>query len=160
MLKFPLDSAEIRLTISRGINFFDSFAKYRNLRRVAISGDVSLIPNRTFENCRLLEEVDFSDCRVSLFGKSLFAGCSSLKRIVLPDIALLGEGTLDYPEVSCLKCITGRAINAVPSVFGSQTVAMQDRKIFMIPGVLGSAAERLSLLDLLDTINMNEDECL
>lgn len=149
LLNFPPDSAEIRLTISRGIDVFDSFAKYKSLRRIVISGDVSVIPDRAFEGCRSLEKVSFVDCQVSLFGKELFAGCSSLERINLPDAAFLREGTLDYPEVSRLNCIAGSVINAAPGVFGSQTEAMLDKKIFLIRSAGENYPERMSLRELL-----------
>ena len=74
-------------------------------KSVKIPKSVSKIVSGAFEGCRRLETVSFSDgSQCSWIGKDVFRGCTSLRKVLLPDsVRYVGHGT--FYKCKSLRCV-------------------------------------------------------
>ena len=100
--------------IKEGYSMIGSdFVEMKELEKVTIGSEVTLIGQEVFDGCENLSEVNIEEGKVERIGEAAFRGCKSLKEIVLPaKITSIGGGI--FADSGIAK-VTMEGVTEIPS---------------------------------------------
>lgn len=100
--------------IKEGYSMIGSdFVEMKELEKVTIGPEVTLIGQEVFDGCENLSEVNIEEGKVERIGEAAFRGCKSLKEIVLPaKITSIGGGI--FADSGIAK-VTMEGVTEIPS---------------------------------------------
>lgn len=89
------------------------FVEMKELEKVTIGPEVTLIGQEVFDGCENLSEVNIEEGKVERIGEAAFRGCKALKEIVLPaKITSIGAGIFAN---SGIAKVTMDGVTEIPS---------------------------------------------
>lgn len=100
--------------IKEGYSMIGSdFVEMKELEKVTIGPEVTLIGQEVFDGCENLSEVNIEEGKVERIGEAAFRGCKALKEIVLPaKITSIGAGIF---ASSGIAKVTMDGVTEIPS---------------------------------------------
>lgn len=100
--------------IKEGYSMIGSdFVEMKELEKVTIGSEVTLIGQEVFDGCENLSEVNIEEGKVERIGEAAFRGCKALKEIVLPaKITSIGAGIFAN---SGIAKVTMDGVTEIPS---------------------------------------------
>lgn len=85
------DNAIETMNIPDSVESIGEMSRLKKLKKITIGTGVTKIPNNFLNNCRVLESIEFRG-NIKTIGVFAFAGCASLKEMVIPESVIEMNG--------------------------------------------------------------------